>query len=291
MNSPKVRKIRIAMNGVTGRMGTRQHLVRSILAIIRQGGIPTRNNEVLMPEPILVGRNPEKLEKLAEAHGLVETTSDLDKALSDCDVYFDSQTTTARYEAVRRAIRAGKPVYCEKPLASTLDQALTLVREARTAGIKNGVVQDKLWLPGIRKLKALVDSGFFKTILSVRGEFGYWVFDGFRQPAQRPSWNYRKEDGGGIITDMFCHWQYLLNALVGPVRSVSCCGAFHIPVRVDETGKTYRCTAEDAAFATFLCGDGVIAHFDSSWAVRVRRDDLLTVQVDGTNGSAVAGLW
>jgi predicted dehydrogenase len=291
MKPSKIRRIRIAMNGVTGRMGARQHLVRSILAIIQQGGIPISKGEVLMPEPILVGRNPEKLKKLAEAHGIAETVSDLDKALADCDVYFDAQTTRQRFEAVRRAIRAGKPVYCEKPLASTLQEAKTLVSEARAAKIKNGVVQDKLWLPGIRKLRSLIDSGFFGTILSVRGEFGYWVFDGTQQPAQRPSWNYRKEEGGGIITDMFCHWQYLLNALVGPVRSVSCFGASHIPVRIDEAGKSYTCTAEDAAYATFLCGDGVIAHFNSSWVVRVRRDDLLSVQVDGTKGSAVAGLW
>jgi predicted dehydrogenase len=195
-----------------------------------------------------------------------------------------------RPEFLARAIAAGKHVYCEKPVASTLAEALELYRAAQKAGVKHGVVQDKLWMPGVRKLKLLIDSGFFGRILSVRGEFGYWVFEGDRQPAQRPSWNYRAEEGGGIILDMLCHWRYVLDHTFGAVKAVSCLGATHIPQRWDETGQQYASTAEDAAYATFELEGGIVAHFNSSWCVRVRRDDLLTLQVDGTHGSAVAGL-
>jgi predicted dehydrogenase len=191
---------------------------------------------------------------------------------------------------VKKAIAAGKHIYCEKPVAVDTKTALELHDLATKAKVKNGVVQDKLWLPGIMKLKRLIQQGFFGKILSVRGEFGYWVFEGDTIPAQRPSWNYRKEDDGGIIVDMLCHWRYVLDNVFGKVKSVSCLGATHIPQRVDEQGKTYKCTADDAAYATFELEGGVIAHFNSSWTVRVRRDDLLTLQVDGTKGSAVAGL-
>jgi predicted dehydrogenase len=280
------------MNGVTGRMGTNQHLMRSIVAIIRQGGIKLSESEVIMPDPVLVGRNAAKLEKLAERSGVERWTTDLKEALGDPGntVYFDAQTTDRRVEAVKMAVSMGKHVYCEKPVAMTTDEALQLYRIAEDAGVKHGVVQDKLWLPGLLKLKMLSDTGFFGDILSVRGEFGYWVFEGDAVPAQRPSWNYRKEDGGGIIIDMLCHWRYVLDNLFGSVRAVSCLGAVHIPKRWDENGRPYEVTADDSAYATFELDGGVIAHFNSSWAVRVRRDDLLTVQVDGTKGSAVAGL-
>ena len=288
----KQKRIGIIMHGVTGRMGTNQHLVRSILEIRRQGGVALRDGTRLMPDPILVGRNAAKLERLAAAHGLERWTTDLGKALrSESDtVFFDAASTKLRPQLVKRAIAAGKHVYCEKPVATGLAAALDLVRAARKAGIKHGVVQDKLWLPGLRKLAMLRDSGFFGRTLSVRGEFGYWVFEGDLQPAQRPSWNYRKEDGGGIILDMLCHWRYVLDNLFGEVRAVSCLGATHVPQRWDEDGRKYRASADDAAYATFELEGGVIAHFNSSWCVRVRRDDLLTLQVDGTLGSAVAGL-
>ena len=292
MGNGGVRKIGLIMNGVTGRMGTHQHLVRSILAIRQQGGVKVKTGEVIMPDPILVGRNEKKLQELADAHGLRRLSTDLDACLADPynQIYFDSQATSLRAEAVLKAVSAKKAIYCEKPLASNLRESIALSRSVSEAGLKNGVVQDKLWLPGLLKLKHLIDSKFFGRILSVRGEFGYWVFDGRLQPGQRPSWNYRKEDGGGIITDMFCHWRYLVDNLFGNMTSVSCLGATHIPNRLDEQGKEYRCTADDAAYATFLCDTGVICHFNSSWTVRVRRDDLLTLQVDGTEGSAVAGL-
>jgi predicted dehydrogenase len=290
--SLKVHTLGIIMNGVTGRMGTNQHLLRSIKAIIDQGGVKLGDGEVIMPDPILVGRNSTKLAALAARAGISRYTTNLDEALADPknQIYFDAALTNLRAEGVKKAIAAGKHIYCEKPSGATTAEALELYDLAKKAGIKHGVVQDKLWLPGLLKLKYLIDSGYFGRILSVRGEFGYWVFDGFNQPAQRPSWNYRKEDGGGIIIDMLCHWRYVLDNLFGKVKAVSCLGATHIPERVDENGKVYKATSDDAAYATFELEGGVIAHFNSSWCVRVRRDDLLTLQVDGTKGSAVAGL-
>ena len=285
------RTVGIIMNGVTGRMGTNQHLLRSIVPIIRQGGVRA-GDDVILPEPLLVGRNKEKLESVAKAAGIDRWTTDLDAALSDprMSVYFDAQTTLQRAAGVTRAVKAGKHVYCEKPTATSTDGALELYRLAKARGVKNGVVQDKLWLPGLMKLADLKARGFFGRILSVRGEFGYWVFEGDLVPAQRPSWNYRQEEGGGIVVDMLCHWRYVLDNLFGTVKSVSCLAATHIPKRWDERGAAYDCTADDSAYATFQLEGGVVAHFNSSWDVRVRRDDLLTIQVDGTLGSAVAGL-
>ena len=288
----KQHRVGIIMNGVTGRMGTNQHLMRSIVEIIRQGGVEISADKTIMPDPVLVGRNPEKLEKLAEMSGVDKWSTDLDGLLKDpaYEIYFDAQTTGRRVEAVKRAAEAGKHIYCEKPLVTSTSEALDLVRSCEAAGVKHGVVQDKLWLPGLLKLKRLIGDGFFGRILSVRGEFGYWVFEGHTVKAQRPSWNYRKEDDGGIIVDMLCHWRYVLDNLFGNVKGVFCMGTTHIPERIDETGTPYVCTADDAAYATFELEGDIIAHFNSSWATRVRRDDLLTLHVDGTKGSAVAGL-
>lgn len=286
------RTIGIIMNGVTGRMGTHQHLERSIVAIRNQGGVRLKNGDRLMPAPVLVGRDSKKLEMLSKRFGGLPFTTDLDAALSNSEneIYFDSQLTSLRPAGIRKAIAARKSIYCEKPTATTTEEALSLYHEARDAKIRNGVVQDKLWLPGLLKLKYLIDTGFFGRILSVRGEFGYWVFDGFAQAAQRPSWNYQKEEGGGIILDMFCHWRYVIENLFGDIKSLSVLGATHIPKRIDETGTPYTCTAEDAAYGTFELENGIVCQFNSSWCVRVRRDDLFVMQVDGTAGSAVAGL-
>jgi predicted dehydrogenase len=285
-------KIGIIMNGVTGRMGTNQHLLRSIKAIIDQGGVSLGDGDVIMPDPILVGRNEAKLAELAARAGVGRFTTDLDAALANPadTVYFDATLTNQRPNGVRRAIAAKKHIYCEKPTAATSAEAMALYLEAKAAGLKNGVVQDKLWLPGLLKLRSLIDSGFFGRILSVRGEFGYWVFTGEHEPLQRPSWNYRKEEGGGIILDMLCHWRYVIDNLFGPIRAMSCLGATHVTRRWDESGKPYPVTADDSAYSTFELEDGAICHFNSSWCVRVRRDDLLNLQVDGTHGSAVAGL-
>jgi len=292
MSAKKTHYAGIIMNGVTGRMGLNQHLRRSVWAIMQQGGVRLGDSETIVPRPLLVGRNPAKLEAISQECGGIPWTTDLDKALADpqYSIYFDAQTTDRRADAVRQAVAAGKHIYCEKPISSSLETALELYRLATRAGVKNGVVQDKLWLPGLLKLQTLKALGFFGRIFSVRGEFGYWVFEGDTVAAQRPSWNYRKEDGGGIIIDMLCHWRYVLDNLFGEVRAVSCLGATHIPERRDENGAAYRCTADDSAYATFELEGGIIAHFNSSWCVRVRRDDLLTIQVEGTKGSAVAGL-
>ncbi len=286
------RRLGVIMNGVTGRMGTNQHLIRSISAIRAQGGVVLKDGSRVMPDPILVGRNPGKLQGLAESQGGLRWTTDLDAALADPNdiLFFDAGLTQMRPALLAQAIAAGKHVYCEKPVAETLEDGLAMYRAARDAGVRHGAVQDKLWLPGLRKLKTLIDTGFFGRILSVRGEFGYWVFEGDWQPAQRPSWNYRKEDGGGIIIDMMCHWRYVLDNLFGPVRSVSCLGAIHVPERWDEDGQRYEATADDACYASLEIEGGIVAHINSSWCTRVRRDDLVTFHVDGTLGSAVAGL-
>jgi len=288
----KEHKVGIIMNGVTGRMGKTQHLLRSVATIIKQGGLKISDDEFIMPDPVLIGRNPDKLKELCELSGLKKMTIDLDEALNDPTniIYFDAQTTGRRADAVLKAIAAGKHIYCEKPVTPDTKSTLELFRLCEAAGLKNGVVQDKLWLPGILKLKKLIDGGLLGRVLSVRGEFGYWVFEGDTIPAQRPSWNYRKEDDGGIIIDMLCHWRYVLDNVFGKVKAVSCLGATHIPRRIDEEGNAYKCTADDAVYATFELEGDIIAHFNSSWTVRVRRDDLLTLQVDGTKGSAIAGL-
>jgi predicted dehydrogenase len=287
-----IRTIGIIMNGVTGRMGTNQHLIRSICAIRDQGGVPLDNGSRIMPDPLLVGRNEAKIRKLAEENGIVEFSTDLDECLANdkYEIYFDSLTTDLRVHGVRKAIAAEKHIYCEKPIASDLETAMALWNEAKAAGLKNGVVQDKLWLPGLVKLKNLIDSGFFGRILSVRGEFGYWVFEGEDGKLQRPSWNYRKEDGGGLIIDMLCHWRYVIDNIFGNVKSVTNLGATHIPKRWDENNKPYDATADDSAYTTMVLENGIIVHMNSSWCVRPRRDDLLTLQVDGTDGSAYAGL-
>jgi len=286
------RTIGVVLNGVTGRMGYRQHLVRSLLAIREAGGLPLRDGSLLWPELVLVGRDDAKLRAIAQRHGLTEWTTDLGAALArpDVEIYFDAQVTNAREKAIRAAVAAGKHIYTEKPTAGDLAGAVELAKLADAAGVKHGVVQDKLFLPGLRKLDRLVKGGFFGRILSVRGEFGYWVFEGDWQPAQRPSWNYRTADGGGITVDMFPHWHYVLEQIFGPVRAVTAHVTTHIPRRWDESGQPYDATADDAAYGIFELDGGIVAQVNSSWAVRVYRDELVEFQVDGTEGSAVAGL-
>lgn len=288
----RTQRIGIIMHGITGRMGMNQHLIRSVLAIRDQGGVGLADGSYLVPDPILVGRNADKVEAIAKAHNVPRWTTDLDAALANQDdtLFFDAASTKLRPELLKKAIDAGKDIYCEKPVSESLAEALDIAAYAKAKGVKNGIVHDKLDLPGLKKLKRLRDSGFFGRILSVRGEFGYWVFEGDWMPAQRPSWNYRAADGGGIISDMLCHWRYVLDNVVAPVKAVSCLGATHIPERWDENDQPYKADADDAAYATFELEGGIIAQINSSWCVRVRRDDLVTFQVDGTHGSAVAGL-
>ncbi len=293
-------RLGIIMHGVTGRMGMNQHLIRSIIAIRNQGGVTLSNGDKVMPDPILIGRNAEKMEALAKAHNIARWGTDLDAALANKDdtMFFDAGTTQMRPTLLAKAIRAGKHVYCEKPIATNLNEAVEIARLAQEAtaksGIKHGAVQDKLFLPGLRKLDMLRRAGFFGTMLSLRLEFGYWVFEGDLQPIQRPSWNYRSEDGGGMILDMMCHWRYVLDNLFGEVKSITCLGATHIPKRWDEAGKPYAATADDAAYAIAELvghnGEPVVAQLNMSWATRVNREDLVTFHVDGTHGSAVATL-
>ncbi|TAE74232.1 MAG: gfo/Idh/MocA family oxidoreductase [Verrucomicrobia bacterium] len=289
----KTKKLGIILNGVTGRMGTNQHLVRSILAIRDQGGLVC-GDTLVIPDPILTGRNSDKLRALAAKYGVERFTTDLDAALAEPhnEIFFDASGTPFRIGFLEKAIAAGKHVYCEKPTAVSFDEALRIAEVAEKAGVKNGAVQDKLWLPGLRKFQLLKEQGFFGKILSVRGEFGYWVFTGEHegQPIQRPSWNYRSEDGGGMIVDMHCHWRYVIDNLFGNVTRVFCKAATHIERRFDESGKPFECTADDSAYALFETDTGITCQFNSSWNVRVRRDDLLTMQVDGTEGSAIVGL-
>ncbi|MGH0274150.1 Gfo/Idh/MocA family protein [Sinorhizobium meliloti] len=289
------KRIGIIMHGVTGRMGMNQHLIRSVLAIRDQGGIVLADGTRLVPDPIIVGRNGAKVAALAKRFGVERVGDDLDAALANPDdtIFFDAASTKLRPSLLRKAIDAGKHVYSEKPVSEGLEDAIAIARYAKEKGVKNGIVHDKLDLPGLLKLKRLRESGFFGRILSVKGEFGYWVFEGDWMPAQRPSWNYRAEDGGGMISDMLCHWRYVLDNVVAPVKSVSCLGATHISERVDEQGRRYKATADDAAYASFLLDgpDGdIVAHINSSWCTRVYRDDLVTFQIDGTHGSAIAGL-
>ena len=287
-----VQRLGIIMHGVTGRMGYNQHLVRSIAALRAAGGVALPSGDRAMPDPILVGRNADKLAEIARRHDIARYTTDLKAALANPDdsIFFDAGSTQLRGALLERAIQAGKHVYCEKPIAETLEEALRVARLAATRGVKHGVVQDKLFLPGLRKLRMLANAGFFGRILSVRGEFGYWVFEGDLQPAQRPSWNYRKADGGGVILDMLPHWRYVLDNLFGRVTAVSCRGATHITERIDERGQRYKADADDACYATFELEGGIVAQINSSWTTRVNRDDLVTFHVDGTHGSAVAGL-
>ena len=284
--------IGIIMNGVTGRMGYRQHLMRSILAIREQGGVELPDGTRLWPEPLLMGRDADRVAAIAQRHGLTRWTTSLAEALAepDMDVYFDAQLTTAREKAISSAIEAGKHIYTEKPVADSLEAALRLARAAEGAGIVHAVVADKLFLPGLFKLRRLVEGGFFGRVLSVRVDFGYWVFEGDWQPAQRPSWNYRTADGGGIVLDMFPHWRYVLEHLFAPVQSVYSQTATHIPRRWDEQGQPYQATADDSAYGILELAGGIVAQLHSSWAVRVNRRELVEFQVDGTHGSAVAGL-
>ena len=286
------KRIGIIMHGVTGRMGMNQHLIRSVKAIRDQGGVALKDGTMLVPDIHIVGRNPDKIEALAKVHGVTRYSTDLDAALADPDdeIFFDAASTALRPTLLAKAIEAGKHIYCEKPVAEGLEDAVKIARAAKAAGVKSGIVHDKLSLPGLIKLKRLVDSGFFGRILSIKGEFGYWVFEGDWMEAQRPSWNYRLADGGGIVSDMLPHWRYVLDNTFAPVRSVICTTATHIPERWDEQGERYDATADDAAYATFMLDGGVVAHINSSWCTRVRRDDLVTFQVDGTHGSAVAGV-
>lgn len=286
-----VRPVVIAMNGVTGKMGHRHHLVASIMSIRADGGLPLPDGTSLLPEPVLVGRSESKLRALSDELGLERLSTSLPEVLADPEVsiYFDAQASGPRADAVRAALRAGKHVYVEKPMAMTLADAQALADQAAQAGVRTGVVHDKLGLPGIEKLLRVRDSGFFGDIVNIDVDFGWWIFDGDWQPSQRPSWNYRRADGGGMVADMFPHWRYLVEAIGGPIATVSATAATAVPRRFDETGAPYRVDVEDRANALLELASGATVTIRSSWCTRPYRDDLLEIHVDGTLGSAVVG--
>ena len=285
-------RLGVAMNGVSGRMGTNQHLIRSMVKIREEGGVALSDGRRIVPDPLLVGRSEEKLAALGAAHGFDNWTTDLDAAIRDPDypLFFDTASTVHRAEILRKAIDAGKHIYCEKPSAATLEDALDLYRRAEKAGIRHGVVQDKIFLPGLLKMKRLIDDGVLGRLLSIKIDFGYWVFEGDWRAAQRPSWNYRKADAGGIILDMMPHWRYVLDNVFGKVRSVVCRGAINFDRRWDENDEPYDADADDGSCAMIELDNGAVAQIFASWCTRVRKDDLVTFHADGVLGAAVSGL-
>ncbi len=284
------RTIGIIVNGATGRIGSTQHLANALVPIIEEGGLPLGGDR-LLPRLLLLGRDADRVARVAAAHGIADWSTDLDAALADpaYAVFFDAAATEQRVAVLRKAIAAGKHVYSEKPVAPSAAQALELLAEARSRALKHGVVEDKIHLPGLQKLAALTASGALGRIVGFRLEFGWWVFDGSDRPSQRPSWNYRP-GGGGLILDMYPHWRYVIETIIGRIVRVASSEWTATPERIDERGERYRVAVEDSAATLVELEGGAFGTILSSWATRVRRDDLLTLQVDGTRGSAVAGL-
>ncbi len=285
-----IRTIGIIVNGATGRIGSTQHLANGLIPIIEEGGLALGDDR-LVPRLLLVGRDPARLAAVARACNGADHTTDLAAALADPDyaIFFDAAATQQRVTALERAIAAGKHVYCEKPVAPTAAEGLALLDAARKRGLSHGAVEDKIDLPGLQKLAALTARGALGRIVGFRLEFGWWVFDGGDRPCQRPSWNYRA-GGGGLILDMYPHWRYVIETIVGRIARVASSEWTATPERVDEQGVRYRVAVEDSAATLVELENGAFGTILSSWATRMRRDDLLTLQVDGTEGSAVAGL-
>ncbi len=286
-----VRDIGIILNGATGGICSFQHLANSLAPIRAEGGLRI-GDETFMPKLLLVGRNVRRLSEIARANGVDAWSTDLDSALIDPDyqIFFDAAATHMRADVLHQALAAGKHIYAEKPVAMSVEDGLALLREAESRGLKHGVVEDKLHLPGLLKLKRLVDSGFFGRIVGFKLEFGWWVFDGIAAPAQRPSWNYMRAAGGGLVSDMYPHWRYVIEGLLGPIGQVVCATSTAQGERADESGAGFRVDVEDCATTLLRMESGLVGTILSSWATRVRREDLLTLQIDGTDGSAVAGL-
>jgi predicted dehydrogenase len=283
--------IGIIVNGATGRIGSTQHLANALVPISREGGLAVGDDRVV-PRPLLVGRDESRLAQIAAAHGLPEWSTDLDATLGDpgFTVFFDAAATHQRRQVLERAIAADKHIYTEKPVALTAVDGLALLAAVRARGLKHGAVEDKQHLPGLQKLSALARAGFFGRVVGFRLEFGWWVFDGIERPAQRPSWNYTRAGGGGLILDMYPHWRYVIETILGPIRRIVTAAATATPERIDEAGARYRVDVEDTATTLVELETGATGTILSSWATRVRRDDLMTFQVDGTGGSAIAGL-
>jgi predicted dehydrogenase len=286
-----VMEVGIILNGATGRIGSTQHLANALGPIRAEGGLPAGHDRI-MPRLLLLGRNEERLSAIAREHGIAEWATDLDAALArpDFPVFFDAAATRQRLAALNRAIAAGKHIYTEKPVAPTVAEGLALLKAARDRGLKAGAVEDKIHLPGFRKMAGLAASGYFGRVTGFRLDFGWWVFDGAERPSQRPSWNYQKSGGGGLAHDMYPHWRYVIEDILGPVRRVVAATAIAQPQRVDENGKPYLADVDDTALMLAELAGGAVGTITCSWATRVRRDDLVILQIDGTGGSALAGL-
>jgi predicted dehydrogenase len=284
------RTIGIIVNGATGRIGSTQHLANALLPIIAEGGLAS-DGDRLIPRLLLTGRDADRLAAVARTHGIADWTTDLDAALLDPSytIFFDAAATQQRVAVLEKAIAAGKHVYTEKPVAPTAAQGRALLEKVQARGLKHGAVEDKVHLPGLAKLAALTRSGALGRIVGFRLEFGWWVFDGSDRPCQRPSWNYRT-GGGGLILDMYPHWRYIIETIIGPIVRVASSAWIATPERIDEQGQRYEVAVEDSAATLVEIAGGAFGSILSSWATRVRRDDLLTLQVDGTEGSAIAGL-
>jgi predicted dehydrogenase len=287
-----VHTIGIIVHGATGRIGATQHLKNALTPIRSEGGLAVGDDRIV-PRVILVGRDKARLAAIAEENGGAPWTTDLDQALSDpaWTVLFDAAATHQRQGALEKGIAAGRHIYSEKPVALTVADGRALLAAMTARGLKHGAVEDKQYLPGISKLRALMQAAFFGRVTGFRLEFGWWVFDGFDadRPCQRPGWNYRAP-GGGLMLDMYPHFRYLIEGLLGPVRRVSTLAATAVPERVDETGAHYAVDVEDQAVTLVELASGATGVIVASWAMRVRRDDLFTFHIDGTRGSATAGL-
>src|SRR5258706_15033316 len=120
------RTLGLIMNGVSGRMGVNQHLIRSVSAIRKQGGVESSDGSRVMRDPVLVGRSADKVKALAEQHGGLRWTTDLDAEIANPknDIFFDTATTQLRPTLLEKAIAAGKHVYCEKPIATNLAEEI-----------------------------------------------------------------------------------------------------------------------------------------------------------------------
>lgn len=286
-----VKEVGIIIHGATGRIGATQHLANALVPIRTEGGVISGTGRI-MPRLLLVGRNAARLDGIARHHGIAEWTTDMDAALAERDfsIFFDAAATRQRVPTLTRAIAAGKHIYSEKPVAPTVAEGLALLRAATARGLKTGAVEDKIYLPGLQKLRALATDGFFGRVTGFRLEFGWWVFDGGERPSQRPSWNYKSSTGGGLTLDMYPHWRYVIEGILGPIRAVTTAMATAIPERRDEAGVQYAVDVDDTSLTLVELANGAIGTISCSWATRVRRDDLLSFQVDGTGGSAIAGL-
>lgn len=286
-----VKEIGIIVNGATGRIASTQHLANALMPIRAEGGLPAGSDRI-MPRLMLLGRNASRLAEAARRFDIDRWSTDLDDALAKPDyaIFFDAAATEQRPATLGKAIAAGKHIYSEKPVAPTVAEGRELLRAAKARGIKHGAVEDKIYLPGLQKLSSLAAAGFFGRITGFRLDFGWWVFDGAERPSQRPSWNYRSSGGGGLTLDMYPHWRYVIECLLGPIRRVAAATATAIPERINERGERYRVDVDDTSLTLAELANGAVGAIVCSWATRVRRDDLLTLQIDGTGGSAIAGL-